>query len=89
MRESLVGDEVTAVKGIVSRTRTVLDKMHTEAPRSRRCWPRRSGSGAPRRTTTADVEAWTPRPRPRSWRQRLAFHSRVKLEDVDLRASPR
>jgi homoserine dehydrogenase len=77
LRESLVGDAITSVLGIVNGTTNyILDQMHTASRRSPTRWPRRRRWATPRPIPPPTSRATTPPPRPRSWPS-LAFHTRV------------
>ena len=89
LRESLAGDHVRKVLGIVNGTTNyVLDKMDTTGPASptRSSRPRRSATPRPTRPPTS--RASTPPPRPRSspgWRSTPGCRARTSTA----RASPR
>ena len=72
LRESLAGERVDRVLGIVNGTTNfILTQMSSTAGRRNRPWPRRSGSGSPRRIRRPTSRATTPRPSARSsprWR---------------------
>ena len=83
LRESLVGDEVTAVKGIVNGTTNfILDKMHTEGSSFASVLAEAKRLGYAEEDPTADVEGLDAAAQAAILAS-LAFHSRVKLEDVD------
>ncbi len=83
LRESLVGDEVTAVKGIVNGTTNfILDKMHTEGSSFASVLAEAKRLGYAEEDPTADVEGLDAAAKAAILAS-LAFHSRVKLEDVD------
>ncbi len=83
LRESLVGDEVTAVKGIVNGTTNfILDKMHTEGSSFEEALAEAQRLGYAEPDPTADVEGLDAAAKAAILAS-LAFHSRVKLEDVD------
>ena len=73
LRESLVGDEITSVIGIVNGTTNyILDRMDTAGSVSPRRLPRLSSLATRRRIRPPTSRASTPQPRPRSWQ---AWHS--------------
>jgi len=83
LRESLVGDEVTAVKGIVNGTTNfILDKMHTEGSSFDEVLAEAQRLGFAEEDPTADVEGLDAAAKAAILAS-LAFHSRVKLDDVD------
>ncbi|MFT3862544.1 homoserine dehydrogenase [Micropruina sp.] len=83
LRESLVGDEVTAVKGIVNGTTNfILDKMHTEGSSFDEVLAEAQRLGYAEDDPTADVEGLDAAAKAAILAS-LAFHSRVKLDDVD------
>ena len=83
LRESLVVDEVTAVKGIVNGTTNfILDKMHTEGSSFDEVLAEAQRLGYAEQDPTADVEGQDAAAKAAILAS-LAFHSRVKLEDVD------
>ena len=83
LRESFVGDEVTAVKGIVNGTTNfILDKMHTEGSSFGEVLEQAQRLGYAEPDPTADVEGFDAAAKAAILAS-LAFHSRVKLEDVD------
>lgn len=68
LRESLVGDEVTAVSGIVNGTTNfILDKMHTEGWSFDEALAGPSASASPKPTRPRTSRASTPPRRRRSW----------------------
>lgn len=83
LRESLVGDEVTAVKGIVNGTTNfILDKMATEGSSFDEVLAEAQRLGFAEEDPTADVEGLDAAAKAAILAS-LAFHSRVKLDDVD------
>ena len=83
LRESLVGDEVTAVKGIVNGTTNfILDKMHTEGSSFADVLAEAQRLGYAEDDPTADVEGYDAAAKAAILAS-LAFHTRVKLDDVD------
>ncbi len=83
LRESLVGDEITAVKGIVNGTTNfILDKMHTEGSSFEEVLAEAQRLGYAEEDPTADVEGLDAAAKAAILAS-LAFHSRVKLDDVD------
>jgi len=83
LRESLVGDEVTAVKGIVNGTTNfILDKMHTHGSSFDEVLAEAQRLGYAEEDPTADVEGLDAAAKAAILAS-LAFHSRVKLDDVD------
>lgn len=83
LRESLVGDEVTAVKGIVNGTTNfILDKMHTEGSSFGEVLAEAQRLGYAEDDPSADVEGLDAAAKAAILAS-LAFHSRVKLDDVD------
>ena len=88
LRESLVGDEITAVIGIVNGTANfILDKMDAAGAGFAETWPRRRSWGTPRPTRPPTSRASTPPPRPRSWPAASTRGSPVPMSTA--RASPR
>ena len=84
LRESLVGDEVTAVKGIVNGTTNfILDKMHTHGSSFDEVLAEAQRLGYAEEDPTADVEGLDAAAKAAILAS-LAFHSRVKLHDVDV-----
>lgn len=83
LRESLVGDEVTSVKGIVNGTTNfILDKMHTDGSSFDEVLSEAQQLGYAEQDPTADVEGFDAAAKAAILAS-LAFHSRIKLEDVD------
>ncbi|MCA0252233.1 MAG: homoserine dehydrogenase [Actinobacteria bacterium] len=83
LRESLVGDEVLAVKGIVNGTTNfILDKMHTAGEGFADVLAEAQALGYAEADPTADVEGFDAAAKA-ALLASLAFHSRVKLDDVD------
>ena len=83
LRESLVGDEVTAVKGIVNGTTNfILDKMHTEGSSFAEVLAEAQRLGFAEEDPSADVDGLDAAAKAAILAS-LAFHSRVKLDDVD------
>ncbi len=83
LRESLVGDEVTAVKGIVNGTTNfILDKMHTDAAGFAEVLAEAQALGFAEADPTADVEGFDAAAKAAILAS-LAFHTRVRLSDVD------
>lgn len=83
LRESLVGDEVTAVKGIVNGTTNfILDKMTTEGSSFDEVLAEAQRLGYAEDDPTADVEGLDAAAKAAILAS-LAFHSRVNLDDVD------
>jgi len=82
LRESLVGDEVTAVMGIVNGTTNfILDKMHTDGADFADVLAEAQRLGYAETDPTADVEGYDAAAKAAILAS-LAFHSRVKLSDV-------
>jgi homoserine dehydrogenase len=82
LRESLVGDEVTAVMGIVNGTTNfILDKMHTQGWSFEVALGEAQRLGFAEADPTADVEGFDAAAKAAILAS-LAFHSRVKLDDV-------
>ncbi len=82
LRESLVGDEVTAVMGIVNGTTNfILDKMHTDGADFADVLAEAQRLGYAETDPTADVEGFDAAAKAAILAS-LAFHSRVKLSDV-------
>lgn len=82
LRESLVGDEVTAVMGIVNGTTNfILDKMHTDGADFSDVLAEAQRLGYAETDPTADVEGYDAAAKAAILAS-LAFHSRVKLSDV-------
>ena len=83
LRESLVGDEVLAVKGIVNGTTNfILDKMHTAGASFADVLAEAQALGYAEADPTADVEGFDAAAKAAILAS-LAFHSRVTLDDVD------
>lgn len=83
LRESLVGDEVLAVKGIVNGTTNfILDKMHTAGESFADVLAEAQALGYAEADPTADVEGLDAAAKAAILAS-LAFHSRVNLDDVD------
>lgn len=83
LRESLVGDEVTAVMGIVNGTTNyILDKMHTEGSSFEDALEEAQALGYAEANPTADIEGFDAAAKA-AILAGLAFHSRVALADVD------
>lgn len=82
LRESLVGDEVTAVMGIVNGTTNfILDKMHTDGAEFADALAEAQRLGYAEADPTADVEGFDAAAKAAILAS-LAFHSRVKLSEV-------
>ena len=82
LRESLVGDEVTAVMGIVNGTTNfILDRMHTERADFADVLAEAQRLGYAEADPTADIEGYDAAAKAAILAS-LAFHSRVKLSDV-------
>ncbi|GAB3704072.1 homoserine dehydrogenase [Mariniluteicoccus flavus] len=82
LRESLVGDEITAVMGIVNGTTNfILDKMHTEGSGFDDVLAEAQALGYAEADPTADVEGFDAAAKA-AILAGLAFHSRVRAEDV-------
>jgi homoserine dehydrogenase len=82
LRESLVGDEVTAVMGIVNGTTNfILDKMHTAGADFAEVLAEAQQLGYAEADPTADIEGYDAAAKAAILAS-LAFHSRVKLSDV-------
>jgi homoserine dehydrogenase len=83
LRESLVGDEVTAVMGIVNGTTNfILDKMHTDGADFADVLAEAQTLGYAEADPTADVEGYDAAAKAAILAS-LAFHTRVKLSDVE------
>ena len=83
LRESLVGDEVLAVKGIVNGTTNfILDKMHAAGADFHEVLAEAQALGYAEADPTADVEGYDAAAKAAILAS-LAFHSRVRLSDVD------
>ena len=83
LRESLVGDEITAVLGIVNGTTNfILDRMHTEGSDFASALAEAQELGYAEADPTADVGGYDAAAKA-SILASLAFHSRVGLSDVD------
>lgn len=82
LRESLVGDEITTVMGIVNGTTNyILDKMHTERTSFADALAQAQALGFAEADPTADVEGYDAAAKA-SILASLAFHSRVRGADV-------
>ncbi|MDO5533196.1 MAG: homoserine dehydrogenase [Propionibacteriaceae bacterium] len=82
LRESLVGDEVTAVKGIVNGTTNyILDQMHTQGVTFADALADAQRLGYAEADPTADVEGHDAAAKAAILAS-LAFHTRVTLSDV-------
>lgn len=82
LRESLVGDEITAVIGIVNGTTNfILDKMHTEGAGFTETLNLAQELGYAEADPTADVEAFDAAAKAAILAS-LAFHTRVRAADV-------
>ena len=82
LRESLVGDEVTAVMGIVNGTTNfILDKMHTDGADFSTVLKEAQELGYAEADPTADVEGYDAAAKAAILAS-LAFHTRVNLSDV-------
>ncbi|OYN98941.1 homoserine dehydrogenase [Enemella evansiae] len=82
LRESLVGDEITAVMGIVNGTTNfILDKMHTESAGFDDVLAEAQSLGYAEADPTADVEGFDAAAKAAILAS-LAFHSRVTAADV-------
>lgn len=83
LRESLVGDAVTAVKGIVNGTTNyILDQMHTHGVSFGDALADAQRLGFAEADPTADVEGHDAAAKAAILAS-LAFHTRVTLDDVD------
>lgn len=83
LRESLVGDAVLAVKGIVNGTTNfILDRMHTAGESFAAVLAEAQALGYAEADPTADVEGFDAAAKAAILAS-LAFHSRVRLDDVD------
>ncbi len=83
LRESLVGDEVTAVVGIVNGTTNfILDQMHSEGTDFSTALVQAQQLGFAEADPTADVEGFDAASKAAILAS-LAFHTRVRLSDVD------
>jgi len=83
LRESLVGDEITAVLGIVNGTTNfILDRMHTLDADFATALAEAQQLGYAEADPTADVGGYDAAAKA-SILASLAFHSRVRLSDVD------
>lgn len=83
LRESLVGDEVTAVSGIVNGTTNfILDKMHTQGWSFGEALTEAQRLGFAEADPTADVEGFDAAAKAAILAS-LAFHTRVTIADVD------
>ena len=82
LRESLVGDAVTAVKGIVNGTTNyILDRMHTQGASFADALAEAQALGYAEADPTADVEGFDAAAKA-ALLAGLAFHTRVALADV-------
>ncbi|GAB3623331.1 homoserine dehydrogenase [Mariniluteicoccus endophyticus] len=82
LRESLAGDEITAVMGIVNGTTNfILDKMHTEGSSFDDVLAEAQALGYAEADPTADVEGFDAAAKA-AILAGIAFHSRVNAEDV-------
>lgn len=82
LRESLVGDEVTAVMGIVNGTTNfILDKMYTDGADFAEVLAEAQALGYAEADPTADVEGYDAAAKAAILAS-LAFHTRVNLADV-------
>ncbi|MEA5155215.1 homoserine dehydrogenase [Raineyella sp.] len=82
MRDSLVGDQVTRVMGIVNGTTNfILDKMHTAGAGFAETLSEAQALGYAEADPTADVEGYDAAAKA-AILATLAFHSRVTLDDV-------
>ncbi len=82
LRESLVGDDVTTVMGIVNGTTNfILDKMHTEGSGFDEVLAEAQALGYAEADPTADVEGFDAAAKA-AILAGLAFHSRVTADDV-------
>ncbi len=82
LRESLVGDEVTAVSGIVNGTTNyILDKMHTEGWTFDQALAEAQRLGFAEADPTADIEGYDAAAKAAILAS-LAFHTRVTIESV-------
>lgn len=82
LRESLVGDDVTTVMGIVNGTTNfILDKMHTEGSSFDEVLAEAQALGYAEADPTADVEGFDAAAKT-AILAGLAFHSRVTAADV-------
>ena len=82
LRESLVGDAVLAVKGIVNGTTNfILDRMHTAGESFAEVLAEAQALGYAEADPTADVEGFDAAAKAAILAS-LAFHSRVRLADV-------
>ena len=83
LRESLVGDEITAVLGIVNGTTNfILDRMHTDGSDFATVLAQAQARGYAEADPSADVGGHDAAAKA-SILASLAFHSRVGLADVD------
>lgn len=83
LRESLVGDEITAVLGIVNGTTNfILDRMHSDGSDFATVLAEAQALGYAEADPTADVGGYDAAAKA-SILASLAFHSRVRLSDVD------
>jgi homoserine dehydrogenase len=83
LRESLVGDEITAVLGIVNGTTNfILDRMHTDGADFATVLAEAQALGYAEADPSADVGGYDAAAKA-SILASLAFHSQVRLSDVD------
>lgn len=83
LRESLVGDAITSVLGIVNGTTNyILDQMHTHGSSFADALAEAQSLGYAEADPTADVEGQDAAAKAAILAS-LAFHTRVKLSDVD------
>ena len=83
LQESLVGDEVTAVMGIVNGTTNfILDRMHTDGADFASVLAEAQELGFAEADPTADVEGYDAAAKAAILAS-LAFHTRVRLSDVE------
>ena len=82
LRESLVGDEITSVIGIVNGTTNfILDKMHTEGAGFGEVLAQAQELGYAEADPTADIEGFDAAAKA-AILSSLAFHTRVTIADV-------
>ncbi len=83
LRESLVGDEVTGVMGIVNGTTNfILDRMHTDRADFATVLAEAQALGYAEADPTADVEGFDAAAKAAILAS-LAFHTRVNMSDVE------